>query len=104
MLVIRIFFIGPIGIGPMTKWLQVQFQYGTCNKGKMKGGKVGPASARGRFLNARRATPRLRTEGIIRTCPTVADNGFIPTRLQFDIKHLTEELNGEHPRVHCSVG
>jgi len=28
MLVIRIFFMGPVGFEPVTKWLQVQFQCG----------------------------------------------------------------------------
>jgi len=68
MLVIRIFFIGPVGFEPVTKRLQVQFQHGTCNKGKMKGGKVGPA-------------------GIEPAACGLADNGFIPARYQTSTKY-----------------
>ena len=43
MLVIRIFFISPVGFEPVTKWLQVQFLLGIRFLWKIKGGKVGPA-------------------------------------------------------------
>jgi len=54
---------------------------------------VGPALARKRFPNARRATPWLRTEGINRTCPTVADNGYIPIRLKIIMILIMEEIS-----------
>jgi hypothetical protein len=51
-------------------------------------------SARGRSHTAHRATPGLRTQGIIRTCPSVAEKRKFPIGLDNSLiyQELLEEL------------
>ena len=56
--------MGPIGIEPMTKWLQVLFLLGISFIVENKGWEGGP--------------------GRIRTCD-LADNGLVPVRLHFEL-------------------